>query len=352
MEVPAGRSLPLAAGANGSAEEAVVLLSLPAGSTVAGGGGAQTQAAQRMLLRSQPFSLEGSSEGVTTGAGSSSSSSAHLVLRPEPPAPLPIASRLWGAGGSSAGGGSGGLAGLECRLAARVEVQQHAVAGGDATVEAASVTITAGCYVTNLSELPLAMLLEGAAAGSPLGAPPAAGEAPALPSPESSTASVPNGSAARPGALLAPAATVPLLQLWQAGGGGFAGRHQRQRSWSSTGDMLRSLSGGLLASSHPAHAPTAGSGGPGLRFALASEAACAADGDAATPRPELQQEAGDAAAPLGAWSAALPPYAAAGRQRLYLQQPAPDGGAGGSTTVMLTYRVLLTGGAFHLVLFR
>lgn len=353
--MPPGRSLPLAAGENGAADEAVVLLSMPAGSQVPAGGDAGTQQPQRVLLRSQTFSLDGGSEGGATSAGSGMSS-AHLVLRPEPPAAQRGASRLWGGSGGASSGASG-TAGLECRLAARIAVQQFAVAGGDSVAEAASVTITAGCYVSNLSDLPLAMLLEGAAAGASLIAPPAAGEPPALPAPQSSAASLANGgNAARPGALLAPAATVPLMQLWQAGQGGKAGRHRRQSSWSSTGDMLRQLSGGLLPASQPA--PSAGGGGggsPGLRFALASAAPSTADTDAPTPRPELQQAADGAAAaaaPLGAWSAALLPYAAAGRQRLYLQQPAPEGSGGGSTTVMLTHRVLLAGGAFHLVLFR
>jgi len=68
-----------------------------------------------------------------------------------------------------------------------------------------------------------------------------------------------------------------------------------------------------------------------------------------------------AAVPGRCWSAALQPFVAAGRQRMYLQQPAAATGAaysgagsssGSGEAVMLTWRVLLTGGSFHLVLFR
>ena len=366
VEVPAGQSLPLPTG-DGGAAEAVVLLAATASWEAAGSstGPEQQQRQQQLLLKSQPFSLDSDSEA------SSGSRSTHLLLVHEPPAPAAAAARglasFWGGGSSTPAeaSSSGSRGRVECRLAARVQVQEHPAANGAAAATAVSVTITAGCFVSNLSGLPLAMLAEGAAADSVL----AAGhpgstqlEQPAL-SPENSAGSLPSprsppsASSARQGVPLPHASTLPLLHLWQADGSSGKQqrrRHQRQGSWGS-------FSGGLLPSPSTqqlqvAAAGAAAAGGPALRFAIAAAAAAApptGDDELPTPQPRLEQEL-QAAAPapaLGSWSAALPPFTPAGRQRLYLQQPTAAGGASAGV-VMLTYRVLLTGGSFHLVLFR
>ena len=121
--------------------------------------------------------------------------------------------------------------------------------------------------------------------------------------------------------------------------------------------MLRTFSGGLLPSPASSTPAAGGPGGPALRFALAAPADVS-EGDLPTPQAKLQQQPGGLqaaslvpAAPLGEWSSRLQPYEAAGRQRLYLQQPGSST-AGSGGLVMLTYRVLLSGGCFHLVLFR
>lgn len=358
--MPAGQSLPLAVAGSGLAAEAVVALQVPANSSGGGGGGSSAEPGQKLqprgqLLRSQPFSLDCSKDGA---AGGSSGAGVHLLLRPEAqPALARNGSRgFWGGSNSGAADGSGSQAEpVECRLAARVEARSYVAMGGTAA-EAISVTVTAGCFVSNLTGLPLAMLTEGAAAGEALTAAGSGGSDQALAQQQQQQQQ----------ALLPPAATVPLMHVWRSGeDGSKQERHQRQRSWSS-GDMLRTFSGGLLpspASSQPAAA--AGPVGPALRFALAAPLN-PAEGDLPTPRSMPHQwsssPAGAASQPaqLGEWSSRLRPYDAAGRQRLYLQQPrgaadsssSPGAESGGGGLVMLTYRVLLSGGCFHLVLFR
>ncbi|KAL4436856.1 hypothetical protein ABPG75_003995 [Micractinium tetrahymenae] len=412
VEVPAGWSLPLPAGrspSGGAADEAVVLLPLAGVHNSSPEPGEGQPGQQQLLLRSRPFRLEPEGEdGSSEGGGSSST---HLVLATEPPPAQRSSSGLWRTSSAAATGAASPR--LECRLAARVEVQQHSAAGGSASAAAVSVAISAGCFVSNLTGLPLAMLAEGAAAEASLpatagAAAAAAGAGPnaaeqqhaaaahgdsAL-SPQGSALSLPpvgsigsttamlgagggSGSAARQGTLLPHAATVPLLHLWHASSSRGA-RAQRQGSWGSTSEMLRSFSGGLLPSSmqHASGAPGAAAAGkPALRFALVADgpapgaAGSAAggsvdtDSDLPTPRIELHQPEGQllpgkpAAGPGRCWSAALAPFAAAGRQRLYLQPPAPASGGSGSSSgggdgVMLTYRVLLNRGSFHLVMFR
>lgn len=360
VEVPAGQSLPLAVAGSGLAAEAVVALRVPASSS--GGGGSLAEPGQKLqprgqVLRSQPFSLDCSEDGA---AGGSSGAGVHLLLRPEAqPALARNGSRgFWGGSSSGAADGSGSQAEpVECRLAARVEARSYVAAGGTAA-EAISVTVTAGCFVSNLTGLPLAMLTEGAAAGEALTTAGSGGsdQAPAQQQQQQ--------------ALLPPTATVPLMHVWRSGeDGSKQARHQRQRSWSS-GDMLRTFSGGLLpspASSQPAQPATAaGPVGPALRFALAAPLD-PTEGDLPTPRSMLHQwssspaGAASQAAQLGDWSSRLRPYDTAGRQRLYLQQPrgaadssssSPGAESGSGGLVMLTYRVLLSGGCFHLVLFR
>lgn len=423
IEVPAGWSLPLPAGRSpsGAATEAAVLLSLASSIGGASPAAGEGQAGQRqLLLRSQPFSL--GPEGEDSGEGSGSNS-AHLVLTTEAPPARRVGSGLWR---SSSGSTTDTAADprLECRLAARVDVQQHSAAGGTATASAVIVTITAGCFLSNLTGLPLAVLAEGAAAqaalpwaaaagqgaaepgaagehagpsmagrqqsaaaghDSPLLTPQSSASLPSVASVGSTTAAPAAGSggssAARQGTLLPHAATVPLLALWQAGSSSKGARARRQSSWGSTSDMLRSFSGGLLPTSTqpaPAAPGAAAPGKPALRVALVAGnpgpagvgnlgAAASADMDAELPTPHtvLHQPEGQLApggpaeAPGHCWSAALSPYAAAGRQRLYLQPPDPpsssgcegDSGGGGDG-LMLTYRVLLARGSFHLVLFR
>lgn len=370
-----------------------------------------------MLLRSPPFKL---GADVDDGGEGSGSGGTHLLLANEPLSARRSSSSLWRS--ASAAPDATSEPRMECRLAARVDVQQHSAAGGTASAAAVSVTITAGCFVSNLTGLPLALLAEGAAAEAAL---PAAAEAAgagagggpsevaahqplgeghddALLSPQSSAVSLPSvpsvgsttgmlgpssggGSAARQGTLLPHAATVPLLHLWHAASSK-QGRAKRQSSWGSTSDMLRSFSGGLLPSptQHAPAAPgTAAPRWPALRFALVPQEralAVAAAGDAAASaaasadegveppaqRTVLHQPEGQLApgeptvAPGRCWSAAVSPFAAAGRQRLYLQPPSPgsgdgpgsDGGGDCCDSVMVTYRVLLNRGCFHLVLFR
>lgn len=353
VEVPAGRSLPLAVAGSGVAAEAVVALRVPGGS----GGSGDGTAAQQQLLQSQPFSLDCSEDGAAAG---STAAGVHLLLRPEAPAaPARNGSRgFWGGSSSSALDSSGSrVDAVECRLAARVEARSYTAVGG-AAAEAISVAVTAGCFVSNLTGLPLAMLAEGAAASEATAATAAGigGDQPSAAHPQQH-------------ALLPPAATVPLMHVWRSREeGSKQARHQRQRSWSS-GDMLRTFSGGLLPSPVTAQPAAAGPGGPALRFALAAPLD-PSEGDLPTPRTKLEQWPGTPAGaaahavPLSVWSTRLRPYDAAGRQRLYLQQPrgsqangtaAPGGSAeaeGGGGLVMLTYRVLLSGGCFHLVLFR
>jgi hypothetical protein len=360
--MPAGQSLPLPIGDRGAAE-AVVLLAV---TTNREAGSEQQQ--KQLLLKSQPFSLDSDS----SEASSDSSRSMHLLLAHEPPAPAAAAARglasFWGGGSSTPAeaSSSSSRGRVECRLAARVQVQEHPAANGAAAAAAVSVTITAGCFVSNLSGLLLAMLAEGAAADSVMAAFQAGStqleQQPQALSPENSSSSLPSprsppsASSARQGVRLPHASTLPLLHLWQADGSSgrqHRRRHQRQGSWGSfTGGLLPSPSTQQL---HVAAAGAAAAGGPAVRFAIAAAATAAPTGDEElpTPQPRLQQElqAAPAAPDLGRWSAALPPFAPAGRQRLYLQQPNAAGGASAGV-VMLTYRVLLTGGSFHLVLFR
>lgn len=358
----------------------VGLAAADAGSQPAGDSTPSGQQHQRLLLRSQPFSL--SSENEEPSDGSTSSSSTHLVLTTPPPPPA-RGGGLWRSSSSSsaAADATGGWGKLECRLGARVAVQHYPVAGGTASATAVTVTVTAGCFVSNLSGLPLEMLVEGAAAeaeASPAAAdgsdgaqqPAATGSAPTmLILPHASTArSLPSGGsigvvaeeadgevgAARRGVPLPHTATLPLVRLWQADGAAGSGSSgskkrrqpaQQQRSWGSTSDVLRSFSSGLLPSGPHQSQQQAGSSRPALRFALTPA-------DPAAPGAAQAQQAD--------WSAALEAFAAAGRQRLYLQQPAAapagscddEGHCEASSVVMLTYRVLLSGGSFHLVLFR
>jgi hypothetical protein len=74
---------------------------------------------------------------------------------------------------------------------------------------------------------------------------------------------------------------------------------------------------------------------PSLRFAARSVDRTAAENSPSTP----------------AWSTAVSPFEVVGRQRLYVQQPA-SAHVTGDGALMLTYRVMQSGGAFHLVLFR
>jgi hypothetical protein len=346
VELPAGASLPLGAGAGGVAEEAEVFLPLE----LAGSGGDSSGAAagppQRLLLRSRPFSLSPEGEGE----GGRASSAAHLVLSPPPPA----ARSLWrGGGGADAAGGWGEL---ECRLGARVSVQRFSVASGAAAAAAVSVTLSPGCIVSNLTGLPLQLAAEGAVLEVPGGFGAEDGgrqQAGVLSLPPASTAQQPpglegsvaeaggdggGGARSRPGLALPHGATLPLLHLWRpAAAAGVKRQHARQRSLGSASDVLRSFSGALLPSGAAAQQQQQqqleAGGALALRFAAAPSAAGAAAGEPAAP-------------PAAPWSAALPAFAPAGRQRLYLQQ------AGGGGAAMLTHRVLLSGGSYHLVLFR
>lgn len=360
VSVPAGASLPLPAGrssSGGAAEEATVLLLVAAGGTAAQGGGAlepsQQQAApdegqRQLLLKSQPLKLEcedGEGEGGGEGGGSSST---QLLLVSEPPAAARSASGLWRSAGAAS-------ARVECHLAARVQVERHSAAGGTATAGCINVTLTAGGFMSNLTGLPLAMLAEGVAAGAalPTTAAPAAPQPPGALAPQNSGVSLTSADSVgalpavqygeRQGTLLPHAATLPLLQLWHAGGHAA----QRQGSWSR--DVLRSFGGSLLSA--PSQQAGGAAGPPCLRVALAGPpGAFALDPELPTPRPTLQ-EGGEAAEATLCWSPTLLPFVAGGRERLYLQQPGSSGRKDGST-VMLTYRVLQTGGCFHLVLFR
>lgn len=356
----------------------------------------QLEAQHQLLLKSQPFKLE--CENEEDSSEGSGSSSAHLVLTTDPPAAPRSGGSLWRSASANAAG-SAATPRLECRLAARVEVLQHSAAEGTASAASVSVTVAAGCYVSNLTGLPLAMLAEGAvteAAAVKQAAEQAqqqqqqAALPDALLSPQSSTLSLASvgstgsttamlgagggsGSSARQGMLLPDSATVPLLHLWHAASG-TGQRAQRQGSWNGTSEMLRSFSGGLLPSpvqreAAAAAAAAAAAGRPALHFALVAPAPAGAgaaaegagidaDAEQPTPRPTLQQEEGQlaptgdaAAAPGRCWSPALPPFAAAGRQRMYLQPPSATA-SGTGDAVMLSYRVLLSRGSFHLVLFR
>lgn len=370
MEVPAGQSLPLAA-PSGAAGEAIVMVHAATSGAAAGSPGPSPQQ-QHVLLQSQPFSLDSSGEGESEDG---SATAVQLVLRPPPPPMSRSSSRLWGgAAAAAAEDKPGGDAGLECRLAARVEARSLSTAGGAAAAASVGVVVTAGCFVSNLTGLPLAMLAEGAAEADVATAAryavhlsqqeqetqQQAQHSPSLLPPESSTHSLPDsiaGRSARHSMLLPPAATVPLMHLWRSVGGGGLGRHRRQSSWGATTDMFRSFSGGLLPSQQQAGGTAGAAGRPALRVALAAPADTT-DADLPSPQLQLQQrhgyEPGAAGVPAsrGAWSSALDPYAAAGRQRLYLMQPDAAAGGGGGGAVMLTYRVLLSGGCFHLVLFR
>eukprot|EP00887_Chlorella_sp_A99_P008011 scaffold12.g8011.t1 len=350
--------------------------------------------AGQVLLRSQPFSLEGTGD-------------AHLLLSTQH-------RTQWGGGGSlfgrrnsggSSSGGEGGAARLECRLAARVEVEQHAA------VETVSVALTTGYFVSNLTGLELGMQLQGvasevelpalAAASSPrLPALSARGPAspgvvvpmPAAAAPADAAGGAPAAPAAAggphaPALLLADGATLPLLHLWgsfgSGAGGGGEGKHKRERSWGAS-ELFRTFSSSakaLAAVDAPAAPPakTAAPGpsataAPGLRFAVVaaerqaaqqlqqqqqqhgSGSGAEAGGEGADPdrlpTPAALAPAagapllsGEAVAALGGWSTPVDPFLPVKRRRVYVQ-------GGGGAPVMLTYRVLLNRGHLHLVLFR
>ena len=162
--------------------------------------------------------------------------------------------------------------------------------------------------------------------------------------------------------------------------------HRRQSSWGAS-ELFRTFSSSLLPSlqqledpppppptpqqqqqqsapaATPAAVPAVPQPLPGLRFALEA-APLYTPVDSVEPpvrmspraEPSAGTPAAETAARRGAWSAPLAPFAAAGRQRVYLQHPASsgggDGGGGATAALMVTYRVLQSGGRFHLVLFR
>lgn len=244
-------------------------------------------------------------------------------------------------------------------------------------------TLTAGVYVTNLTGMPLAMQLQGAACELDLPALESAraaalrGEGGAaagpaarpqqepclLPSTEPSAegadpacaaAVAAGGGAAPPPAMpgcpppppslpLAGDATLPLLHLWgcfgTVGGGQGSARHARQSSWGAS-DLFRTFAGGsasrpadgaaLVPTPLPPAAPAGVPGPPALRLAIPAAAAEDSDPDLLptplTPAtPGLQPSApgpalaGGTAATLGGWSTAVNMFRPVERRRVYLQ---------------------------------
>ncbi len=255
-------------------------------------------------------------------------------------------------------------------------------------METVSITITPGCYVSNLSGLSLLMHPEGTHAAAALtntntDSKPAAAAAAAVTGaqPWDAPGHQQQQHAYHQQNVLADGGTLPLLHLWgnapaagasgPGGGDGPEGSlHRRVRTWGGA-NLLRTFStGGTMQAQGSGAAPPGPASGsaeappnaPALRFAISPTPATT--GGAATPTchagvadrgvgaaaTALVSSAAAAEPPPApwepAWSSRVDPFQAAGRQRVYLQDPA-DGSA-----VLITYRTLLVAGRLHMVLFR
>jgi hypothetical protein len=209
-------------------------------------------------------------------------------------------------------------------------------AGGN--IETVSITITPGCFVSNLSSLPLLMHPEGTTQEASLCIRCSAGqsEAAGRGEPGSPHAAELLGYASNQQLLLDDGGTVPLLHLWGGSGAGAAASpsgpgaegegppqgslHRRVRSWGNA-DIIRTFSstGGPLQPQGPLEPSK-----PALRFAILAAAPVAEQGRSPYEAGPSGGEAGActvaaATSAEPAWSSRVDPFKAAGRQRLYLQ---------------------------------